>query len=298
VHEPLAGPPESDIRMSLAELESSGLADQRSIDLAALMAISGAAIAPTMPGGRVRGWRFSMAMLNLRLGVWIRNQHARRGSSRAVRIWSRASRTIRHGGPGSFYLLREAVGALKSHSTFLNLTDGGHWDNTGVVELIRRRCAHIVCIDASFEAPGRLDAISNAISLARVVAGAMIDIDLSDLVAADGVVARKAIATGTVRYADGTESRLTFMRCQLTEDTPFDLRSRPGIDHNFPHHPTFMQFFDADTIEAYRALGEHVASELVDSSILAAAVPDDGGLARRAQLEQSGWLRSTGRPAA
>ena len=72
-----------------------------------------------------------MALLNIRLGYWIGNPaHAPRGR------------------PGFLCLIREMTGAwMAEENRWLNVSDGGHIENMGLYELLRRRCKFIVCVD-------------------------------------------------------------------------------------------------------------------------------------------------------
>jgi len=103
------------------------------LDLATAMAISGAAVSPHM--GTLRRWRIVRLILMLfRLSYWLPNPRYIESQSN----WDR---------PGLRQLLREAVGFCDENAKFVNLSDGGHIENLGIYELLRRRCKFIVCID-------------------------------------------------------------------------------------------------------------------------------------------------------
>ncbi len=63
---------------------------------------------------------------------------------------------------------------LQDHHLYV--TDGGHRENLGLVELLRRRCRTIICVDASGDAPGTFANLRHAVELARVEVGATIDL--------------------------------------------------------------------------------------------------------------------------
>ena len=95
------------------------------------MAISGAAVSPQMGPNSVSSLSALMTLLNLRLGYWISNP----------KIASKVS-------PGFLCLLREMTGiGMNEKKPWLNLSDGGHIENMGLYELLRRRCKFIVCVD-------------------------------------------------------------------------------------------------------------------------------------------------------
>jgi hypothetical protein len=87
----------------------------------------------------------------------------------------------------------------------LRVTDGGHWENLGLVELVRRRCETIVCIDASGDKPGAFGTLQEAITLARIEAGASIEIDLDPLLPDPATgLSHDCVAVGVVRYHAGS----------------------------------------------------------------------------------------------
>jgi hypothetical protein len=108
----------------------------RSLTLASAMAASGAAANSNsgyVGGGLTRNTLISIVMmfLNIRLGYWVPNPHdydVKRS------IFGRPN----HWYPGFFYsVLREGY---RRDSGFLELSDGGHFENLGLYELVRRRC--------------------------------------------------------------------------------------------------------------------------------------------------------------
>src|SRR5207247_5545956 len=83
--------------------------------------------------------------------------------------------------PNFGYVFREALGLNDVSGKFVYVTDGGHFDNLGLVELLRRGCGRIVCFDAAGDALGEYFVLSDAMSLARSDLGVEIEIDLSPL---------------------------------------------------------------------------------------------------------------------
>ncbi len=94
------------------------------LDLGTAMAVSGAAAAPQMGLGTMRHLSFWLALLNVRLGYWLPNP----------------AKPPATGAPGLVCLLREMLGNMHEESRWLNVSDGGHIENLGVYELLRRRC--------------------------------------------------------------------------------------------------------------------------------------------------------------
>ena len=227
------------------------------VTLPAAVAVSGAALAPSM--GKMTRWplRFLLTLANVRLGVWLPNPR-RVGEYVASRErWRGASPRWR---PGATLLLKELIGRNKLSSRFLYVTDGGHYENLGLVELLRRGCRDVFCFDAS---GGRdTQELGDAVSLARSELQVEIDIDPDDLVPdAKSGIAAAACKRGTIRYPCGTEGKLMYVRSVLTEDAPHDVKAYHEVDPAFPHNSTGQQLYTDQRFEAYRALGACAARE-------------------------------------
>src|SRR5262249_37655205 len=113
------------------------------------MAISGAAANPSMGRSSSPALTFLMTVFNVRLGWWIGNP---RNKTSRLRKWlgRRPKSTSHLPGPrlGLLYTILELFGATDDSRGFVNLSDGGHFDNLGVYELVRRCCRYIVVCDA------------------------------------------------------------------------------------------------------------------------------------------------------
>ena len=100
------------------------------------MAISGAAANPNMGRASSPALSFLMTVFNVRLGWWIGNPRHRTGA-------------LMPGPPfGLTYIALELFGGTDDNRNYVNLSDGGHFDNLGVYELIRRSCRYIMVCDA------------------------------------------------------------------------------------------------------------------------------------------------------
>jgi hypothetical protein len=145
------------------------------------------------------------------------------------------------------------------------VTDGGHWDNLGLVELLRRGCGQILCFDAAGDDLAHFDMLSAAIALARSDLAVEIDIDLAPLRPGDDGLSASDHARGTVTYPDGTAGVLVFAKAAMPKDAPLDVEAFRERDARFPTTSTFDQFFDDRQFESYRALGAHAARGAVRS---------------------------------
>lgn len=241
----------------------------REFTLMGAVATSGAAFAPSMGKMTKARYRLLMALFNLRLGLWLPNPspaHAARWKSWQERPgWLRVI-ALR---PRPHYLVKEMLGFNHARDKFLYVTDGGHYDNLGLVELFRRRCTKIYCFDASGGAAGDFSTLGEAIEVARVDLGVEVTIDLGPMRPDPGLEGRSAsdFAVGRFRYRDdGREGLLYFARATLTPNLPLDVEVYLRKNPQFPHDPTFDQLFDEAQFEAYRQLGRRAAINVLAGS--------------------------------
>jgi hypothetical protein len=240
------------------------------LTLPSIMAVSGAAVSPLMGRFTYPPLRFLMALTNVRLGVWIPNpKHETWGQERPEprgRI-GRLRRAIIDGWrePGALYVLREALGTLTLNRRFIYLTDGGHWENLGLVELLRRRCTDVLCFDASADQTGAGQDLGRAIALARSELGADVELDPRPVLTcdADGFSADVAVR-GTIHYPDHQDGRLVYAKATLTDAASWDLHAFKARDGRFPNHATSQQIFTDEQFEAYRSLGHAAGRRAVE----------------------------------
>jgi len=107
------------------------------ITLGTAMAISGAAANPNMGYYSSPVVGFLMALFNMRLGWWLGNP-----GPRGAKTWRRS-------GPGYSVgpLFSEAIGNTTDRYKYVNLSDGGHFENLGLYEMVLRRCHYVVVSD-------------------------------------------------------------------------------------------------------------------------------------------------------
>lgn len=141
--------------------------DWNGVRLAAAMAISGAAVSPNMGYHTSGTVRLLLTLFNVRLGGWLGNP-AR--ENHRLRYHPRFAL-----GP----ILAEAFGRLTRRNRYVYLSDGGHFDNLGLYEMVRRRCQLIVVSDASADPMFAYDALADAIRRIRLDEG--VEITLYDL---------------------------------------------------------------------------------------------------------------------
>lgn len=246
------------------------------LDLATAMALSGAAVSPQMGLSTTRLAGFWLTLLNIRLGAWLKRPH-KQG-------WAR---------PHLLYLLHEFASTASEKLPFAHVSDGGHIENLGVYELLRRRCRYIVAVDGENDPSMTFHALTNLQRLAYIDFGIVLDIDLDDLRLGEGGLSRSHFRFCRIRYpgtADGEEEigYLVYLKLSLTGNEGEFIRRYRHDEPEFPHHPTADQFFTEPQFEAYRALGEHIGEKLFLKAIVGAT-----GGPGNVDLEQ--WVKALGR---
>jgi len=239
-----------------------GEGDSRKLTLGMAMAISGAAVSSRLGPISTPALSFLATVFNVRLGYWI-------GNPRNTKAWKRGSPVF-----GIKYLLNELRGAVGENQPFVNLTDGGHFENLGIYELIHRRCRFILASDASGDGEGNFSSLAEAVRKVRTDFGIEIDLDTAPLApGGDGRGAWHCVV-GRIHYdavhPGAGEGILLYLKPTLTGDEPSDLLSYGRSHPAFPHQSTGDQWFDEAQFESYRRLGYHVTSSALSEAVRAA----------------------------
>jgi hypothetical protein len=241
----------------------------RDITLSAAVAISGAAVAPSMGKMTRAPLRFLLALTNVRLGVWLPNPANMPAGCSLER------RRALPANPRQVRLLYEVSGRHRVRSKFLYVTDGGHVENLGLLELLRpgRECSTIVCLDAAGGSTTRFSTLGEAVSLAASTLNVAIDIDPTAMGRVEDRLNACDHVVGTIRYPSGATGRLIYGKALVTEAATWDVRAYAAKDSLFPVHPTTDQLLGGETFDAYQALGRCVGA----TCAAAALAPDAAG---------------------
>jgi hypothetical protein len=234
------------------------------------VAISGAAVNPNMGYHSSPAVSFLLALFNVRLGRWCGNPLADEA------VWRESSPAF-----GLSYMLKELAGDTSETQDWLNLSDGGHFENLALYELVRRRCRYVVVVDAAQDEGYAFGDLANAQRKIRADLGIDIDIDVDDLRPKDGKQ-RAHAALGRIRYDRIDPSLepgyLLYLRPGLTGKEPEDITSYAKTHPPFPHQTTNDQWFDEAQFESYRKLGEHIALRVLGEPLNRAC--EEGGASR------------------
>lgn len=246
--------------------------------------VSGAAISTGL--GRNTGLGFSLIVgfANLRLGRWWPGLPEHKGMR---------SHWVRRVFTTQTYLIDEIRGLFYgSHRRYQYLSDGGHFDNTGVYELLKperdRGVRLIVLCDCGQDVDNDFRDLANLIRLARIDHG--LEIRVNEEAADDpDLFKRFGRPADFRRRPDGTlpppstrcailldvltthrdmaspprapgslVARIVLLKPVLTSDAPVDLTHYQGTHESFPQQSTGDQFFDEAQWESYRQLGLHI----------------------------------------
>lgn len=180
-------------------------------------------------------------------------------------------------GPGWDELVPEMLGLSGTH---VYISDGAHYDNLGLLALIREQCSEIWCIDASPEPDGEARELQRVLRIARDDLGVTPAIDLQGFRALPDGLYGTTFTTGTLsypRHRDATVvsplAPLHVIKLGLAAESPQDLKDYPMTDKGFPHHSTARQWYSEKRMEAYRDLGRDSATRALESLGLTTTVP-------------------------
>ncbi|OZA40970.1 MAG: hypothetical protein B7X81_14605, partial [Hydrogenophilales bacterium 17-61-76] len=201
---------------------------------------------------------FLMTVFNVRLGHWSPNP-------------ANENHWTQHDPPfGGIYLLSELFGRTQHTSPFVYLSDGGHFENLGIYELVRRRCACIIAIDAGEDGNSHFDDLGNAIRKCYADFGVVIDIHAEDLENGYSAVGRVIYPFSAETAEQPPEGCLIYIKPRLTGAEPADLLNYKCTHPGFPHESTRDQWFDESQFESYRKLGHHIGKAVFEAALIEA----------------------------
>jgi hypothetical protein len=269
---------------------------RRDLTVITAVAVSGAAFASAM-GRHQKGFEKLLAVSGARLGTWLPNPKffanlESEDKKDAAKAWPKSLPLIR--GAGYFY--RELFGLNYKNARLVQITDGGHYDNLGLVEALRRRSRMIICIDGGGDTPPLLSGLAESVRLANYELGVSVKFDrcahylLADIAPGSGKsldmndalsslkprLAKRTVALGLIHYPDesglpednnGRDGLLIYTKAVLCEDCPPWLQTYAASHPQFPHDPTFDQWFNEGQFAAYTELGRIMGRQVRDCLI-------------------------------
>ena len=238
------------------------------LTLGTAVAASGAAVSPNMGGKKpTAALAMLMTLLNVRLGYWAPTPNRKGWNSSQPRLWP-------------FYLVREFLSQTNDLSDYCYLTDGGHFDNTGLYSLIERGCRFVVLVDCGADPRPCFEDLGEAIRRCRIDFGTEIDLNLDSFIDNKGPVNDCCFAVGKIKFseehlrslagddqANGRSSRdlakqtgiIVYFKPQVIGNVTADVRQYSIENEFFPQQPTTNQWFGEAQFESYRRLGQACA---------------------------------------
>lgn len=240
------------------------------VTLATAMSLSGAAATPNMGYYSSPATAFLMTLFNVRLGAWMPNPAC---------AWDLETGISRSGPKNSIVaLLRELAGRTHDKGRDIYLSDGGHFENLGLYEMIRRRCPYIVVSDAAADPKCALKDLGNAVRKVKIDFD--VDIEFAELRLAgrDGeyepppqlawalgrITYPERIAVGKGRRKEHLKGWILYLKPSFFgEGMPADVIAYARGSAAFPHESTADQFFSESQFESYRRLADHYLGALL-----------------------------------
>ncbi|MGJ5813229.1 patatin-like phospholipase family protein [Paludibaculum fermentans] len=223
------------------------------IRLGTAMTISGAAASPNMGYHTSSLVAFTMMLFNARLGAWLGNP-----GTPGDDTWPRK-------GPRFAVspMMSEALSRTDENGPYVYLSDGGHFENLALYEMIRRRCSPIVVLDSGCDPHYTYEDLGNALRKIRI--DMKIPIEFPDSQFAPLIEKERRCAVAAIRYscvdAGARDGVLIYFKPMVRSTQSPDVLSYAASSPTFPHETTNDQWFTEAQTESYRALGMQTIRE-------------------------------------
>jgi hypothetical protein len=210
-----------------------------------------------------------LALFNVRLGWWLGNP-----GTPGNRTYHRDSPFL-----AIFPFVFEMFGQTTDCRRYVYLSDGGHFENLGLYEMIRRRCRWIVVSDAGCDPDYGFEDLGNAVRKIAIDLGVYVSFgELRTLQARakdNATVEGPYYAIGVIDYRTAPERNVeqdgeaSSSGAGGNVENGYVLYIKPGYHGTespgimayatanaaFPHESTGDQFFSESQFESYRTLG-------------------------------------------
>ena len=168
-------------------------------------------------------------------------------------------------------LYAEAAGHTSYRTTWMCVTDGGHYDNLGLVEALQRArglgITNILVLDASGDKANTWFTLGGSVALARSDAATEIVINpMTMIIPPEGAAPKLASGEVASPWAHGTftcqppngtgqPSRIVVCKLGWWTGAPWDVRAYALGHSTYPTDSTLEQLYDSAEFDAYRELG-------------------------------------------
>lgn len=268
--------------------------NSRGITLGTAMAISGAAVSSNMGYNSSPSLSLLLTLFNVRLGWWLGNPGEAGNRDEAYR----------RQGPkwAAKPLFDEALGRTTDGNPYVYLSDGGHFEDLGFYEMVRRRCRLIFVVDAGCDPDFTFEDLGNAVRKIYIDLGIRVTFKglenlhnrptdkrlralaaaAAEKIASQGDNAEKANARGggtaptipyhaigTIKYSDPAadgpdceDGTVIYIKPAYHGTEGAAIRSYANDNPTFPHETTADQWFTESQFESYRALALDVCDQV------------------------------------
>jgi hypothetical protein len=243
--------------------DSSEYGGDDGISLGNAVTISGAAASPNQGYNSSPPLAFLLTMLNVRLGSWLGNPG----------VAGQESYRLGHPTSNLKPMFAELLGTTTDTYDWIYLSDGGHFENLALYEMVLRRCRYIVVSDGGCDPTFTFEDLGNAIRKIRTDLG--VPIDLTEELEmfprpkpGENLKGGSYVAKATIRYSaidpNGVDGQLVYLKPSVYKDNnlPRDVYNYAQESETFPHETTADQFFSESQFESYRALGRYVVNNI------------------------------------
>ncbi|HEY8010056.1 MAG TPA: hypothetical protein VIE67_03570 [Rudaea sp.] len=267
-------------------------ADVDASTLGQWVAISGAAASPGAGSNTTSGWAMLLFLVGARLGYWMKAILApvapRKNTEWMTRRLAKLSRDVLNSKPG--LLVSEALASFAGRTGhWWYLSDGGHFENTGVYALLKREVPFILLADCGADPKYVFEDLENLIRKARIDFDAEIEVypraeaeqflsrfDADLCVLAPEQMLDNHSKRGVLlaricyRHSDPTQHKLgtlLIVKPNLHQALDNDVLGYARRNPGFPQQSTADQFFDEAQWESYQRLGEDFGRALTDARL-------------------------------
>lgn len=248
--------------------------DTGGISLGTAVAVSGAAVSPNMGYYSSPLVTFLMTLFNVRLGWWLGNpgKAGERGGTKYYQLANPKS--------SAYPIVAEALGLTDDENNYVYLSDGGHFENLGLYEMVLRRNSLIVVSDASDDFDFKFDNLGNAIRKIRIDFGIPVEFDAMHIYPRAAGHGGAFCAVGRVEYSrvdrvEGTDAEGRPVEIPAPDGAiiyikpvfygasePRDIYHYAHANDRFPHESTVDQWFSEEQFESYRSLGMYIVGRI------------------------------------
>ncbi len=265
-YRPMAPKPRDSAKASADDL---GYGGPGGVTLGTAMAISGAAASPNDGAGTTALGAFLMTFFNARLGWWLGNPGAP-----GAKTWQRTAPAWR-----LTPILSEMFGLTSDRSQYVYLSDGGHFENLALYEMVFRRNRFILVSDAGADPNYTFEDLGNAVRKIRIDFGIPIEFDNPVNIGGVGMADGAYWATAKIKYSavdmpqdagckeEDYDGVLVYIKPAVYgKIEPRDVINYANLSPSFPQESSADQFFSESQFESYRALGSWIVDQLVANS--------------------------------